>query len=301
MNLYDTLSNTLLERDGDLTPTIPKTQLSPEVFVFPEDGTAPLIHDRIRAQILITGQKLSAIVPVSSMHVVDSILLPGYSRQTPIHLFVEVDPEQMNNISSAEVLYQAKRLSNQLASGTLHPIKITLHSSKPDDKQFRAIYNIGDERWEKTPDTTSGLVAEWLSQLRETLASVDSRTGQVLRFALDFKQIKRSPKPDIRAFTKKIEDLLHSIDTQLSHMELSDREAHIKKLLDSQQYTLSDVSTYSNSGKIRPDISTMLYHKYYYQRIIRRLFEILHNQDNDLFDIKGLVSKSDTGKAFLRA
>jgi hypothetical protein len=131
---------------------IPRDGLDPAVFQFPEEG-APIIHPRIRAQIIKPLVDINQIVPILDYFIIGSILTPRYNSTTDIDVCLEVD-EEISAIKMENLISMLKVINGKLAIGTTHPINYYIVKGQYDLDKTDAAYDIADDNWLKEPQET---------------------------------------------------------------------------------------------------------------------------------------------------
>ena len=176
---------------------IPRDTLDPTVFQFFDDGNPPILRDGLKAQILTDIQTFSGLVPVTNFYIVGAILTTRWTPDCDIDINVEADPQIMDSVSVAEVLFHLNRINGRFAIGTQHPINYYVIPGEADYEKLTAIYDIVNERWIKQPDPLNPEIDAFLTRFNETILSIDLTSGKIRRNLVDLEELKELGKENV--------------------------------------------------------------------------------------------------------
>lgn len=296
MKFEQLLENTFLTPENEIH--IPRESLCPNVFQFFEDGRPPILQDSIKAQILTDIQMLENVVPITNFYLIGDVLTPYYTDRSDMNIYVEIDPQIIDQLASAQIFYNLKRINGRYATGTRHKINYLLHSQKLDVDTQNAVYDIVNERWIKRPEAVSPKIQEFLTKFNETILSIDNETGRILRDRISITEIRKLSKADLETLRyyiqKKYDRLVENLEAVV---QLFPERESIERLLNDNTLTILEIQLW---GQRLPDfIRRMFYEKLHTIKFIQRLDDFLI--DEDQFDIKALVNTNEMGKYFKQA
>ena len=136
-----------------------KDQLDPTVFEYSPHFEAPILSERIIAQIVKDLQVFAGEQPsrVEHCYLTGKIVKPGNtdsscSLDVMIVLNKKIMDADIDGLLSEEILKLAKNLSGRLAVGTTHPINYRVTTRNIDPSLHNGIYDISNGRWLKVPN-----------------------------------------------------------------------------------------------------------------------------------------------------
>ena len=253
---------------------IPRNSLDPTVFQFPEEG-APILHSRIRAQIMEDLVEINKIVTILDYFVIGSILTPKYSSTSDIDVNIEVEEEIPPQ--KYELLIDTLRAVNgRLAVGTLHPINYHIVKGQFDIDKTEAAYDLADERWLKEPSSTSFNVQKYIGQLKDQLSTVDLATAELRRDLIDFTEIKKLSKDDISNLDLEVKKALGEIEASISDIvQVYDNAKMLRKNAFNKVLTPSEIRKFGHKNNLPENILYKLLERYYYKDFALKLKEML--------------------------
>ena len=277
---------------------IPRESLDSTVFQFFDDGRPPVLQDSIKAQIITDVQSLEQVAPITGFYLVGDILTPYYVEATNMDVYIELDPEVVDNISTAGLFYNIRRLNGRFATNTTHRVYYHLHTQHLDEEAEEAVYDIINERWPKRPSATTPRLEEFITKFNETMLSIDNETGELLRDRLEIQEIKKLTTADIQTIRyyvqKKYDRLVENLENVV---KLFPDEQAIERLLNDNTLTVLEIKLI---GQSIPDfIRVMFFEKFYVVKFIQTLDDLL--VDDDEFDVRALVNTNEMGKHFKKA
>jgi len=295
MNKFDNKLKVLLQ-ESDVQ--MPRNTLDVTVFQFFNDGNDPLLLDGIKAQILTDIQELNSTVPIMDFFIIGNILTPYYTEKTPIEVNVEVDPEIMDNLAIAEVLYNLRRINGRLAIGTTHPIYYFLIPGTYDETQADAIYDIANEQWIKRPDPINPNIGIILSKFNETISSVDVSTGMVRRNLIETSELKELGKDNLALLRLHIQQKMDELKENIKHVSKITRHTKaLEQLIIDTTLIPAQIISYGKQYSIPEIIIIKLLERYYFIKFIDKIDSILEGG----FNIPSIVNNNKMGKYFKRA
>jgi len=295
MKFLDTISE-MIHTDKEIQ--IPRESLDSGVFQFFDDGRPPILMDSIKSQILQDLRNLEEVVPITDFFIVGDILTPYFTEASDIDVFIEVDPEVTDNLSTAGIFYNLKRLTGRYATNTKHKILYHIHTQNIDLEKYDAVYDIINERWIKRPDNVNRIINEYLTNFNETLQSIDGVSGVIRRDKIDLKEIDKLSHLDLQMLRYQLQKQYDLIENNLEYLVKIFPDHHmLKRLMNDNTLTVIEIRTY---GKKLPEfIRMVLFKKYYFIKFIQRLDDMLIADDE--FDVRALINTSRTGRAFKEA
>lgn len=296
MTIYtDCITKILTE---GLVEPISRDSLDPQVFNFVEGSDTPYLQEGIKAQIMIDIERLSGILPIRNVMIVDSILLPSRDRTTPINVVIEVDAEQVTEISTHEIMFHVQRLTKKLAHGTIHPINYIVSPNPVNVDKAAAVYDVTDSIWIKTASAITGVAEEWMSAIRESLSSIDVRSGDMLRNIIPFKDIKMSRRGPVAALAKEIQKEIDRVNRELGDIATMMGNKQVTRLVTRTNVDLVDILYDTAHTSLPESVAIILMRRMYLQRIQHRLNIILTNKKTPQFDPERLVKNTPIGTIF---
>ena len=295
MKFLDTISE-MIHADKEIQ--IPRESLDSAVFQFFDDGRPPILMDSIKSQILQDLRNLEEVVPITDFFIIGDILTPYFTEASDIDVFIEVDPEVTDNLSTAGIFYNLKRLTGRYATNTKHKILYHIHTENIDLEKHDAVYDIINERWIKRPDNVNRIINEYLTNFNETLQSIDGVSGVIRRDKIDLKEIDKLSHLDLQMLRYQLQKQYDLLETNLEYLVKIFPDHHmLKRLMNDNTLTVIEVRTY---GKKLPEfIRMLLFKKFYFMKFIQRLDDMLIADDE--FDVRALINTSRTGRAFKEA
>lgn len=269
---------------GESVLDLPRTSLDPNVFQFPEDGTAPIINARIKQQIIEGVRQIHLVVPVQDYYVIGSVLTPQYNEHSDIDVNCEVE-EEISPIALENLIAVLKHINGKLAIGTLHPINFHVVRGMFDHDKAQAIYDIANDRWIKEPKTDRFSVRNFLNKFKEELATVDIATAELRRDIIDFEEIQKLSKEDIENVEYEIEKMLDAIEIDVAKIvKVYDNARIIRKQAFDRQMTPMEIRKFGAKNNLPENILYKLLERYYYKDLADKLRPML---DDD----KGIEKK----------
>jgi len=299
MNFEDTINRVVLITEEVVD--IPRDTLDPQVFQFYADGSTPILRDGIKAQILQDIQALSGVVPIVNFYITGDMLTPIWTPRTSIDVNVETDPEVMDSISVAEILFNLRRLNGRLAIGTQHPINYYIIPDDVDYDELDAVYDIANERWTKLPEILNPCITSFMSRFTETISSIDITTGKIHRNLINFEELKdigfdnlKQIRHELQGKVDRLEDSIHYLTTYI----YNDTDI-LRRLGTDQTTTIEEILYYSEKEHLSENVMFKLLEKYYFNKIIKKIDQLL-DVDKD-YDINATIKQSKMGADFLKA
>lgn len=294
---FEILSETLIKqipRDNK----IPRESLSPSIFQFFDDGRPPILHDSIKFQIGKDLSSLGEVAPITDAHMVGELLTPYFADNSNIEIYVSVDPEAIDNLATAGIFWNLKRLQGKYAVGTTHKIYYFMRTQEIDLNQVDAAYDVINERWLKRPEPVNPSVNEIITDFNETMMSIDNESGKIIRDKISIDKIRDLNKSNLQVLRHYIQKIYDGIEENLRYVvEIIPDNHAIKRLLNDDTLTLIELQTY---GQSLPEfVRSLFFKKFYYIKFIQRLDDMLISEDE--FDVKALISKNPVGNAFKKA
>lgn len=260
---------------GESVLDLSRTSLDSGVFQFPEDGTAPIIHARIKQQIIDGVRMIHLVVPVQDYYVIGSILTPKYNDYSDIDVTCEVE-EEISPIAMENLISVLNHINGKLAIGTLHPINFHIVRGMYDQEKAEAIYDIANDRWIKEPDTYRFEVKNILGKFKTELASVDLATAELRRDLIDYDKIKSLSKEDVQNLEFEIEKVLSAIEADVINIvKVYDNARLIRKQAFEKPMSPMEIRKFGIKNNLPENILYKLLERYYYKDLANRLKELL--------------------------
>ena len=279
---------------------IPRDTLDPQVFQFFDGEGTPILRDGIKAQILQDIQALASVVPVVNFYITGDILTHDWTPKTSIDVNVETDPEAIDSISVAEVLFNLRRLNGRLAIGTQHPINYYIIPDDVDYDSLDAVYDIANERWARLPEILNPGITSFMSRITETISSIDITTGKIHRNLINFEELKNIGFDNLKQIRHELQrkidqlgDSIHYLTTIYSSVDA------LRRLATDQTTTVEEILYYSEKEYLPENVTFKLLEKYYYTKITKKIDQLL-DVDKE-YDINQTIKQSKMGADFLEA
>lgn len=252
---------------------IPKDGLDPTVFNFPDQG-APIIHTRIRAQILQPLVDINKIVTVLDYFIIGSILTPKYGSNSDIDVVVEVE-EEISAVKLENLVSLLKSINGKLAVGTTHPINYFILKGQYDLDKTEAAYDIADDNWLKEPQEQTFNVRKYVAKLKNTFTEVDLATAELRRDLIDFKELKTLSKSDISGITDEVKKTLAKIETDIEGIIQTYLNAKtLRKAAFDREMTPADIRKFGIKNQLPENILYKLLERYFYRDFAIKLKEL---------------------------
>lgn len=265
---------------------IPRNGLDPTVFNFPENG-APIIHPRIRAQIMDDLVEINKLVTILDYFVIGSILTVKYSSNSDIDVTLEVD-EELSSGKMEDLVSVLKHIGGRLAVGTSHPINYYIVNGQYNHNKTEAVYDIANERWIKEPNEQSFNVRNYVSRLQTSFAEVDLSTAELRRDLIDFNELKKLSKEDIKGLDVEIQKKLGKIESNVEDIvSIYDNAKSLRKQAFAKVMTPQEIRKFGLKNNLPENILYKLLERYFYRDFAIRLKSLL----NDGIDTKADVQR----------
>lgn len=279
---------------GESVLDIPRDNLDPTVFQFPEEG-APIIHPRIRSQIMEDLVEINKIVTILDFFVIGSILTPKYTSTSDLDVTIEIE-EEITHVEMETLVELLKKLNGKMAVGTTHPINYYIVKGQYDLDKTEAAYCIANERWLKEPDTTSFNTKKYISKMKNELAGVDLATAELRRDIIDYNELKKLSKTDISNLDFEVKKILASIEENVDDIiKMYTNSKVIRKAAFEKPMSPMEIRKFGHKNNLPENILYKLLERYYYRELAIKLKSIL----NDGVDEKNVDKIKTTFKDFL--
>jgi predicted nucleotidyltransferase len=254
---------------------IPRTGLDPTVFQFPEDG-APIIHPRIRSQIMNDLVEINKIITILDYFIVGSILTPKYTSTTDIDVTIEIE-EEVPPVKYEALIDLLRHLNGKLATGTMHPIKYYIIKGQFDIDKTEAAYDLAAERWLKEPSQIAFNVQKYIGKLKSGLSEVDLATAELRRDLIDFNELKTLSKSDIENLDLEVKKCLVDIEASISDIvKVYDNAKMLRKNAFDKVLTPAEIRKFGSKNNLPENILYKLLERYFYKEFALKLKEILN-------------------------
>jgi hypothetical protein len=211
---------------------------------------------------------------------------------------VEVDAEIMDNISTAEIMFNLRRLNGRLAPGTTHKIVYTIMAQTLDDTKFEAIYDISNERWLKCPAAIKREVETCIIKLNETLQSIDITTGKIHRNLVDMQVLRSLGKDNLEIFRFYLQQKLNEIEESIKYQVAVSSEKMLHNLLSNKNLTISDIHFFQRKYNMNENLALDTMKRYYILKLSDSVESLI---DSNEFNIHHLIKMNKVGRKFWRA
>ena len=254
---------------------IPRTGLDPTVFQFPEDG-APIIHPRIRSQIMNDLVEINKIITILDYFIVGSILTPKYTSTTDIDVTIEIE-EEVPPVKYEALIDLLRHLNGKLATGTMHPINYYIIKGQFDIDKTEAAYDLAAERWLKEPSQIAFNVQKYIGKLKSGLSEVDLATAELRRDLIDFNELKTLSKSDIENLDLEVKKCLVDIEASISDIvKVYDNAKMLRKNAFDKVLTPAEIRKFGSKNNLPENILYKLLERYFYKEFALKLKEILN-------------------------
>lgn len=255
---------------------IPKDNLDSYIFDFREDGKITL-KDATRIQILKDIDEIRKIIPVVNFYIVGDVLTSN-NKKSEISVMVQSDPQNIDNISTADIMHSLKYINGRFAISTIHPINYYIITDELDDNKYDAIYDVLNDKWKKTPETYTPEIEKIIDNFYETLNSIDISSGDLKNNLIDMDEIKNLDSKKIKKIILILKQKLQQLNELLKRNIEFD---HLAKSINQniqQNSSIEEINLFKN--KIPEIILFKLLEKYYHFKIIKTLEDILNERDD---------------------
>lgn len=268
---------------------IPRTNLDPKVFLFPDDGGKPYLASSIKKQILMVIDEISQIIPIKKYYIVGSILTKLYSENSDIDVNIELFENDVDDVMQSRLLIILQRVNGQLAIGTTHPINYYIHLETPNEDRYDAIYDIQSDKWIKEPVNLDVNISEYIQNFQKIVSKIDITLAQLRRDIIDYEALAKLSNADIKNLKTMMERKLFEITEKIEI--LSDiRQAIVQKRQRAfkKPLTPQELNQYKSKNTLPEVIIDKMLQRYYYWDFIKKLEKIL--QDKEQLDDKDIQS-----------
>ncbi len=276
MNAFDKIIHATLKES---VVTLSKDDLDPVVFQPNDEGT-PTLREPIRVQILNDIDQIRKVMPVVNFYLIGSILTKNYDLRTDIDVSVQVDPQEIDSIATADIMHLLKNLNGRFAGETAHPINYYIVLDDFDDSKVDAAYDIVNDKWLKLPKAYEPDVEKWSMKFQDTLKSIDVTTGAIRRDLMDLDEIKSLPPANIKKLRLLMKRKLQQIEELLRQLISVHRDAKMMRSIAFNKFmTPQELQEYGTRNHLPENIIYKLLEKYYYIKFIKKIESILEDQD----------------------
>lgn len=276
MNIFD---NFVYRRLTESVSTIGRDDLDPAVFQPNAEGI-PVLRDSVRIQILKDIDEIRYILPVTTFFMVGDILTRNYERSTPIDISVQVDTQLVDSISVADMLHLLKRLNGRMAADTMHPINYYITTQDFDDTQVEAVYDIINTRWLKAPQRYNTDVEKIIYDFYEALSTIDNSSGVIQHDVIDIETLKELETKDLKRLRVLMKEKLYQIESLLRNIVSTQRNPGKLQKVPFELYTTpEEIHLYGVQNHLPENIIRKLFEKYYYQKFIKIIENVLDERN----------------------
>lgn len=276
MNIFD---NFVYRRLTESVSTIGRDDLDPAVFQPNAEGI-PVLRDSVRIQILKDIDEIRYILPVTTFFMVGDILTRNYERSTPIDISVQVDTQLVDSISVADMLHLLKRLNGRMAADTMHPINYYITTQDFDDTQVEAVYDIVNTKWLKAPQRYNTDVEKIIYDFYEALSTIDNSSGVIQHDVIDIETLKELETKDLKRLRVLMKEKLYQIESLLRNIVSTQRNPGKLQKVPFELYTTpEEIHLYGVQNHLPENIIRKLFEKYYYQKFIKIIENVLDERN----------------------
>lgn len=279
---------------------ISRNSLDETVFQYKENGL-PILKDAIKLQIIKDIDQIRNVVPVIDFILIGSILTKNYDKNCDMDVSVQVDPESIDQIATAELMHLLTQLNGRYAIGTTHPINYYILTHDFDTDKTEAAYDIINEKWIKAPKNYDPDIEKWSIKFRDTLNSIDIATGELKRDLIDLNELKQLKTKNIKKLKFLMKQKLYQIESLLNQLVNTYKNIKMLRNMAFDRFmTPQEIQMYGSYNKLPENIIYKLLEKYYYIKFIKKLETILDEKDElDLTDAHNVQkAMGDVWKTF---
>ena len=286
MNTFDRMVYTKL-RESVLT--LAKDELDPVIFQPNDEGT-PTLRENIRIQILKDIDEIRKVLPVVNFYIIGSILTKNYDVRTDIDVSVQIDAQQVDSISTADIMHLLTNLNGRMAGETAHPINYYVVLEDFDDTKVDAAYDIVNDKWLKLPKAYEPDVEKWSLKFQETLKSIDIATGAIRRDLIDIEEIRGLHTNKIKKLKILMKQKLQHLEELLKQLVSVHRDTKmLRKMAFDRFLTPHEIQEYGSRNLLPENILYKLLEKYYYIKFIKKIESILDERNElELTDVPAI-------------
>lgn len=259
---------------------LPKNTLDYKVFNFIE-GENPQLNPGIKKQIMKDIFDIELIVPVKDFYIIGSILTKHYNEKTDIDVTIEIDTQDIDNVTQEKLLTMARSMNGKLAVSTQHPINYYFVSTDLfDDSNFDGIYDVKNERWLKEPKEFNFNIQKYLDKFENAVSKIDLTTAALRRDIIDYQELSKFDKSDILdiqdKMEKKLDHINNKIETLIDARKLIKQE---RNKVFQNPLTPEELIEYQTKNALPANIIYKMLEKYYYWNFIQELKNIIGEKD----------------------
>jgi len=291
MTKFNDQINSLMVRPiFDSVVNIPRNSLDPTVWQFFDDGRLPILQDSIKKQIGIDVRRIETLVPVLNFYIIGSIVTKQYGEKSDIDVDIQVDPIDLNEVGTAELLSMIKKIKGKNALGTTHPINYFIITNDFDFDKAEGVYDVANEKWIKSPEEISPDIQSFLLKMTSTFQDIDIATGLLRRNLMDMNELRHLKTHDIKRLhsliTKKLEEVEISMKDLVNTYEDIN---YIRKMAFDRVMTPEEIRVFGHKNRLPENVIYKMLEKYYYVDLMKQLRDILEDKEKiSLKDIKDI-------------
>ena len=260
---------------------IPKPNLDPNVFDFPDDGRPPYLKPVIKKQIMEDVDKFADIMGIKRFYIVGSILTKTYTEKSDIDVNIEGYREEIDDVLQAKLLTLIKLLNGHFATGTTHPINYYILLNDPDEERFDGMYDVSNDHWIKEPQDIQFNVMEYLNNFQKIVSAIDLTIAQLRRDIIDYDTLVTFTPEETKNLQILLKRKLLEITDKIEAL-VDIRKAIIRKRKRAfiRPMTPEEIQKFKNKNYLPENIIDKLLQRYYYWDFIKKLEAILDDKES---------------------
>lgn len=278
---------------------IRRFSLDSTVFQYFDNGRMPILHDGIKVQILEDVAKVQNMIRIKNFFLTGDLLTTSYTKSSDLKVIIQLDPNDLNFVSTNSILLLLKKISGKLAIGTTHPINYTLIVKEYDFGYILAAYDIINERWIKISKEFDSDLQSHLTDFSQALETLDVTNGEIRRNIIDLNKLLKLPTSKLRKIHIEFKRKLMELEDNIHHLITLYKNAKVlNQIALNRARTPTEIQMYSSKYKMPEVVKYELMKRYYYVKYIKNLEHILQ-QNNNSVSVSNLQPLNDISKKFL--
>ena len=262
------------------------------MFDFGANGD-PVLKAKIKQQIETAIGEMEQYFPVTDYFILGSILTTQYSPKSDIDINVMVTEEDAaaNNVNDETIGPFLKPRNGALAVGTTHEINYYIKVGKFDFDNADAAYSVEDSQWIKEPVDTTTNVQDYMNKFHSAVSGIDTTMAELRRDIIDLEELQSLSKEEVKELSSllktKLDEIEDSVQTLTrAHLDVQELRRSVFK----RDLKPDEIKKYGIKNKLPENVIYKLLERYYYFDFIRKLEDIIGEDDElEMDDIDDIV------------
>lgn len=275
---------------------IPKSNLDPTVFQFPDGGGQPYLQPSIKKQIVDALNNFEGYIQVEDVYIVGSILTKLYNENSDIDVNLITTDANVDDLTTTQLLTIIRQINGKLAIGTTHPINFYIVLNAFDPINYDAIYDLRSDKWIKEPQNIELNISQYLNNFNKVVSKIDLTIAQLRREIIDYDTLATFTPEQIKdiqsQLQRKLVEISDKIDTLIDIRKVIHRK---RKKAFNRPMSPEEIKNYRSKNFLPENIIDKLLQRYYYWDFIKKLENIVN--DKEIIDAKDLAAIKRVDKA----